>query len=66
MICNKCGVDCSGFPTGDPAEDICSECAFPMLKLASESAIKSVEAFYLEKTGQHKSGNEILRQSLGF
>jgi len=64
MICNSCGQECVGFPTGNPKEDICSDCAFPALKAASEAASRAVEEDYFERTGERKTSGEILRGML--
>jgi len=61
MKCSKCGEDCVGFPTGNPEEDICSDCAFPALKEASDAAAKSVEEEHFNRTGERKSCGEIFR-----
>jgi len=65
MICNKCGEDCCGFPTGDPKEDICSDCAFPALKHASEAAAEAVEINHWKRTGEFKTCGELLRREIG-
>lgn len=31
MKCSKCGLDCVGFSTGNPEDDMCDECSFPAL-----------------------------------
>lgn len=65
MICNKCGVDCVGFPTGDPVEDVCSDCAFPAMTKAFESARKHVEEQHFNRTGVEKTAGELFRSVLG-
>jgi hypothetical protein len=65
MICTKCDCDCCGFPTGDPDEDVCSDCAFPMLKHASEYAAEAMEINHWRDTGETKSTGELLRKALG-
>ena len=64
MICNKCGEECMGFPTGDSAEDICSDCAFPELARAAEAGRKAVEEQHFKRTGEQKSCGEIFRDML--
>jgi len=61
MLCNKCGEECMGFPTGDPNEDICMDCAYPGLKEASNAAAIAVEEEHFNRTGEQKSCGEIFR-----
>lgn len=63
MICTKCGCECSGFATGNPVEDICSDCAFPALARASKAAAKAVVDDHFARTGEKKSFGEIFFES---
>ena len=65
MTCTKCKQECVGFPTGDPDEDVCSDCAFPELTKAVESAAQAVEELHFKRTGKKKSCSEIFRGILG-
>ena len=65
MICNKCGVNCVGFATGDPEEDICSDCAYPSIKKAREAACEGIEIDHWQRTGEFKTAGELLRKTLG-
>ena len=65
MLCNKCGVDCVGFPTGDPEEDICSDCAFPGLRDAAKYAAKRLEERHFDRTGESETAGALMRKVLG-
>lgn len=61
-VCKTCKKEMVGYP----GDDICSDCAFPSLRKASEAGLKAVEEGYFKRTGKRKKGNEILRNVLGF
>ncbi len=65
MVCNICKQDCVGFSTGDPAEDICSDCAFPMLKKASENALERISFSHYLETGEFVDGGDLMRRAIG-
>lgn len=65
MICTKCGCDCVGFPSGNPEEDICMECAFPILAEAAEAGSRAMEKAHFDQTGEKKTSGEILRKIIG-
>ena len=65
MKCTKCSKECVGFPTGDPKEDMCSDCAFPSLNRASDNAAEAVEIEYWRRTGEFKTCGAIFRGILG-
>lgn len=62
FICQSCGCKSIGPPMGD---NICYECANGgLFGKASKAALLAVENLHFEKTGEQKSGNEILRELL--
>ena len=60
-VCKKCGQPMVGYP----GDDECSDCAFPMLKQASDAAARAVEEAHYERTGERKTCGELLRKTLG-
>lgn len=63
MKCNLCGVECVGFPTGDPKEDICSDCAiFPNLRKISDDEAEAIEINHWRKTGEFEDGRKLFRE----
>lgn len=65
MVCTKCKQDCVGFPTGNPEDDMCMDCAFPMLKEASDSAVEAVAIGHWRRTGEFVDGRTLMRRAIG-
>lgn len=64
--CTVCGVMCSASIEEDPNKVVCSDCGFPDLARASKAGLKAVSDAHFKKTGKLVSGNELLRNALGF
>jgi hypothetical protein len=60
-VCKKCGQPMVGYP----GDDECSDCAFPILKQASDAAARALEEAHYERTGERKTCGELLRKTLG-
>lgn len=49
---------------GKVEDDICHECAYPVLAEASAAARKAVEESHFNRTGEHRTCGEIFRNEL--
>lgn len=61
LVCLKCKTPMVGYP----GEDICSDCAYPVIKQAREAAAAAMEQDHFARTGNKVPAGELIRQSLG-
>ena len=65
-LCIKCGETVIALASENPQEVICIDCHAPALQQAARAATAELSDIEYKRTGVRRTGNEILRQALGF